>query len=238
VRTSRLPGGIGSAGVLYGEASAIYLTGFAPLVAAGAAAALVANVILFLSPASPVIALAWTVLVTFAATTTLACAAVVPIAASIRDGSRQTAVLKAVRQDGLRFLAVAASLAIVNALLVLTWVGIPIAAFLTVKAALFGAAVVREEADITDSVTRSWGLVRYFWWRTGRILLGAMAPYLLLAVVLFLTSFPPWADFAMTVAGEGLVAPFVGIVMLLLFEEYQPIADEREEVPPGPRTGN
>ena len=221
--------------MLMEDASRIYFGAFLPLAIAAGLVAFFVNLLLYAS-LGDLRALFWAIAVSFFATAMLSAAAVLPMAKEAREGRPATAgiALQAVRLNGGRFLLAVVPLAIVNAFLVLVWVGIPVSLFLIVRFSLFGPAIFSEEADVTDAMGRSWSLVGGAWLRTGGILFMAVTPLLLLELGLLVLDLPAIVSFVLTVGGQALVAPFVIVITLLMFEDYRQIDDEDEEQPPGP----
>lgn len=221
---------------IYEEASNTYLQGFVPFVRLTGLVALCVNVFLlftfaFVSSSPLVLKVTWAVLVSFFAVTMLASAVVLPMAIELRATGSTGALtgLSGLREHGVRFLIPTAPLAIFYGLIIPTWVGIPLVVFLVVRLALVGPAIVVEDSDVTDSHARSWELVSRLWTRTAGVLLGAVAPFIvILAVVaLFRLSAVP-AFFVLTLA-EALVVPFFVIVVLLLFDDYRNLKEGQQQ---------
>mgnify|MGYP004386986201 CR=1 FL=1 len=168
----------------------------------------------------------------------LTSAAVLPMAAELRaEGTTSTSTgVRGIQRYGVRFLLASAPLAILNGLLIFTWIGIALAVFLTVRLALFGPAIIVEESDVTDAYIRSWELVGSAWMRTGTVLLGALTPFAVLATILAIVGPPISVMFLSLIIAETVIAPFVAIVVMLLFEDYRQIHEgvhtETSELPP------
>lgn len=223
---------------IYEEATKTYLQALVPFARFAGLVALIVNIFALLPPADLIRNVSWSVLVNFCSVAMLASTAVLPMAVELRaNGATSTSTgIRGIRQHGVRFLLATAPFAIFNGLLVLSWIGIALAVFLTVRFSLFGPAIVLEESDVTDSYARSWELISKLWLRTAAILLGAFAPFAIFATVLAVLDSPSALTFFLLTFVEGLVAPFVAIVVLLLFEDYRRIkeaqpADSRERPP-------
>jgi hypothetical protein len=90
-----------------------------------------------------------------------------------------------------------------------------------VRFALFPIAIASEDANATESLARSGELVAGAWWRTSGVLLGALLPYAAVAFLLSVLNLSGVLTLLFTVVAQALVAPFVVIVLLLLFEAYR-----------------
>lgn len=224
---------------IYEEASNTYLQGFVPFVRLTGLVALCVNVFLlftfaFVSSSPLVLKVTWAVLVSFFAVTMLASAVVLPMAIELRaNGSTGAPTgLGGLREHGLRFLIPTAPLAVFYAIVIPTWVGIPLVVFLVVRLALVGPAIVVEDSDVTDSHARSWELVSRLWTRTAGVLLGAAAPFAFIAVLVALFGLPALPTLFLLTLAEAVVAPFFVIVVLLLFEDYRNLKDGQQRADP------
>lgn len=192
------------------------------------------NFLLFLSPSSLVLNLAWASFVNLFAATMIAGALILPMVIELR-ATWTTA--PATRLVGLlehckHLLLTTVPLAIANWLFVFTFLGIVLAAFVVIRFALVAPAAVVEDEDMTDSLSRSWELTQGSALRTGKVLLGAAAPFMVATLVL---EWLPLSDLVMlagTVVAESLVIPFVLIVVLLMFEDYRSLEAEPEDFGP------
>ena len=212
---------------IYEEASLTYVQAFVPLVRFAGLLALAVNLFVWMPPPELLRNVSWSILVSFFCVTMLASAAILPMAVELRGkGATATSTgLRGLRQHGVRFLLATAPVAIFNVLLILTWIGIALGVFVTVRLALLGPAIVLEESDVTDSYARSWELIGGLWTRTAAILLGALAPFALLASLLAVLDIPTALSFFLVTLAEALVVPFVAIVVLLLFEDYRQVKE-------------
>lgn len=214
---------------IYAEATKTYLQALVPFARFAWLVALVVNIFVLLPPSDLIRNVSWSVLVNFFSVTMLASTAVLPMAIELRSNGVTSAStgIRGIRQHGVRFLLATAPFAIFNGLLVLSWIGIALAVFLTVRFSLFGPAIVLEESDVTDSYARSWELISKLWVRTAAILLCALVPFAIFATVLAALGSPSTLTFFLLTFVEGLVAPFVAIVVLLLFEDYRRIKEDQ-----------
>jgi len=215
-------------GAIYGEGSETYLRGLIPLVPFTAVIAMPINLFLFVDPGPLVVELAWAVAVSLFATTMLASVALVPMVAELQatGATRASTGLGGLRAIGVRVLFATVPLVIVNAFFVFTWIGSGCAIFIAVRFALFPIAIASEDADATDSLARSWELVGGAWWRTSGVLLGALLPYAAVVFLLSVLNLSAVLTLLFTVVAQALVAPFVVIVLLLLFEAYRDMAED------------
>ena len=209
--------------MIYQEAADTYFRAFLPLARFAGVIALAFNTFFFYQPAELILNLSWTVLVNFFGVTMRTSAAVLPMASELRaDGTTSTSTgFRGIRQHGVRFLLATTPLAILNGLLIFTWIGIALAVFLTVRLALFGPAIIVEENDVTDAYIRSWELAGTGWLRAGAILLGALSPFVIFATILAIITPPVSIMFLLIIAAEAATVPFVAIVVLLLFDDYR-----------------
>ena len=223
---------------IYEEATKTYFQALLPFARFAGIVALTVNLFFFYNPTPLILNVSWSILVSFFGVTMLASAAVLPMAVELRATGATSAAtgLQGIRQHGVRFLFATAPLAIFNGLLIFTWIGIALAVFVIVRLALYGPAIVVEESDVTDSYARSWELVGSLWARTFAILLGALAPFAVVAFLLAVLGIPAAVSFFLLTLIEALVVPFFAIVVLLLFEDYREIKEGQRtrsnELPP------
>lgn len=227
---------LAAATAVYDEASGLYRQALVPLVAAAGAIALVFNVVLFVTPTYFLLSVPWGVLVNFLGVAMLAAAMIVPMAVGLRDGQQASgAPWQGVREHGVHIAIAAVLLTVLNAFLILTVIGLLAAVYLTVRLALYPVAAVVEDQDVTDSLARSWELVKGHWNRTAVLLLGAVSPQVGLLIVVAFVSLP-WAVVAIVMAlSEAFVVPYVVLVLVLLFFEYRehlPVKDDYDSQPP------
>jgi hypothetical protein len=223
-----------TASELYQEAADLYGKAFFPLMSTASGVALIVNFLLFFNPVSLVLNVAWGSLVTFFAAAMVSSALILPMVIELRaTGATNPATRMAgLREHGKHVVLAMIPLAIVNGLLVFTYVGIALAVFITVRLGLFPAAAVVEDEDVTDSLTRSWEVTQGLTMRTAVVLLGAVAPFTVATLVLSLVGQPYLVTLVATTVAEGLVIPFVLIVILLLFEDYRTLEAEPEDFGP------
>lgn len=214
---------------IYEEATKTYLQALLPFARFAGLTAIAVNVFFFYTPAPLVLNVTWSVLISLFSVTMLASMAILPMAVELRAGGGANAStgIRGIQQHGVRFLLATGVFAIFGGLLILTWIGILLVSFLAVRLSLFGPAIVLEESDVTDAYSRSWELVGKLWARTAGILLGAIAPFAAFAILLALIGAPSGVAIFLLTFAEALIAPFVALVVLLLFEDYRRIEEAR-----------
>ncbi len=213
---------------IYAEASSLYGRAFIPLASTAAAVALIVNFLLFINPSSLVLNLAWGNLVTLFAAVMVSATLILPLVIEIRaTGTTNPATrMRGLRLHGRRVLLATAPLVIANGILVFTYVGILLGVFIAVRFCLLPAAVVVEDQDVTDSLSRSWEITQGLVLRTTVVLLGAIAPFVFATIAIAWLSLPYPVALGATTVAAGLVIPFVLIVLLLLFEDYRSLEPE------------
>ena len=122
------------------------------------------------------------------------------------------------------------SLAQVAPMMLPVWLSpwaVVIAVYLVIRLSLFGPAIVIEEADIADSMGRSWGLLGGRWWRTLGVLLLINSPIFAVSFFTLVLPLPGLINFVLLTAVGSVVGPFIVVVKLLLFEDYRRLALEQ-----------
>ena len=218
------------AGALMEQAYALYSNAFRPLVlAAGIPALLLNSVGLIIQPGNEQVAFVWSLLISGFTSGLLV--VVMKLAILSREGQPLTsaAAYNALRTYGPRYISGSVLVLVAAGLLSFTLVGAPLALFLVVRLSLFGPALVVEDADVTDALTRSWALLKDRWWRTAGILLAASLPWFILVVFVALVEPPVLVGLVLSTLGWAFVAPFITVMTLLLFEDYRRISDSGDE---------
>ena len=126
------------------------------------------------------------------------------------------------------------SLAQVAPLMLPAWISpwaVVIAVYLVIRLSLFGPAIVIEEADLPDSMGRSWGLLAGRWWRTLGILLLINSPIFTVSFFTLVLALPGLINFVLLILVGSVVGPFIVVVKLLLFEDYRRLAQEQPGTP-------
>ncbi len=219
---------------LYEEATDLYRRAFFPLASTAGGIALVINGLLFLNPDRLVLNVAWATLVNFFAAAMISAALILPMVIELRaTGATSPATrIAGLRDHGKHVVLATIPLAIANGLFIFTILGIALAIFISVRFGLFAAAAVVEDEDVTDSLTRSWELTQGLLLRTSGVLLGAIAPFVVATVALAWLDLSYRVTFVAITIAEGLVIPFVLIVILLLFEDYRTLESEPDDFGP------
>ena len=218
------------AGALMEQAYALYSNAFRPLVlTAGISALLLNSASLIIQPSNEQVAFVWSLLISGLTSGLLV--VVMKLVILSREGQPLTsaAAYDALRTYGPRYISGAVLVLVAAGLLSFTLVGAPLALFLVVRLSLFGPAVVVEDSDITDALTRSWALLKDRWWRTAGILLAASVPWFILMVFVALVDPPTLIELILTTLGWAFIAPFITVVTLLLFEDYRRISDSGDD---------
>ena len=231
------------AGQLLSESLALYVAGFKPLVLTAGAGALAANLLgLVATPGSDQANLLWSAVLLYVAIG-LQGPAAIQIVSDLRGGRQadRAVILGAIQRYGARYLAVTLVVGIASALLSLTFIGLPVAVFLTVRLSLAGVAIVKEDLDIAVALRRSWMLIQDRWWRT----------FLLLLLILLVTAIPSniitaplffvggsLLGLVLGTAAMGLTIPLTTVFTLLVYEDYIRGAPARPLEPPDQRPGS
>ena len=222
---------------LVDRAYGIYAVSFKPLLTIGAMAAVVGNLPTIGGMGSETGAAMWLMLMS-AVTTGLMAAAVTGLVITGRAGAPLTmsAARESVRRYGMRFvggttlLSLAKVAPLMLPVLLSPWAGV-IAVYLVIRLSLFGPAIVIEEADIADSMGRSWGLLGGRWWRTLGVLLLINSPIFAVSFFTLVLPLPGLINFVLLTAVGSVVGPFIVVVKLLLFEDYRRLAHEQPGAP-------
>ncbi|MDA0798488.1 MAG: hypothetical protein O2826_01575 [Chloroflexi bacterium] len=219
---------------LYEEATDLYRRAFFPLASTAGGIALVINGLLFLNPDPLVLNVAWVTLVNFFAAATISAALILPMVIELRATGTTSPVTRitGLRNHGKHVVLATIPLALVNGLLVFTILGIALAIFISARFGLLAAAAVVEDQDVTDSLARSWELTQGLLLRTSGVLLGAIAPFVAATVALAWLDLSYRVTFVAITVAEGLVIPFVLVVILLLFEDYRTLESEPDDFGP------
>jgi hypothetical protein len=223
-----------AANELYQEATDLYRRAFFPLASTAAGIALAINSVLLLDFTALILNVAWGALVTFYAAATISAALILPMAIELRATGVTSPATRFIglRDHGKHVLLAALTITAVNAILVITYLGILPAIFITTRFGLLAPAIVAENEDLTDALTRSWELTQGLVLRTSVVVLGALAPFLVAVAGLSLLNLSTRLTWLGASIAEGLVIPFVLIVILLLFEDYRTLQAEPDDFDP------
>ncbi|MGC4111977.1 MAG: Vps62-related protein [Nocardioides sp.] len=127
--------------------------------------------------------------------------------------------------------------AIAIALLSWTGIGVPVAAWLTVRYQYLGQIVMREDLSGSPARKRAGDLVRHRWWHTAVIVVLVWAGIHILGVLLGLimlisfTSLPLWSLTLFVLVVEVALTPLGAIALTLLYGDAAAELDEREQDP-------
>jgi hypothetical protein len=219
------------------RAFGIYAVSFKPLLTIGAIAAVVGNLPPIVGMGSETGATMWLMLMS-AVTTGLMAAAVTGLVITGRAGAPLTmsAARESIRRYGMRFVGgtTLLSLAQMAPLMLPVWASLwagVIAIYLVIRLSLFGPAIVIEEADIADSMGRSWGLLGGRWWRTLALLLLINSPNFAVVLVTLVLPIPGLVTFVLLTVVGSVVGPFIVVAKLLLFEDYRHLAHDQPGAP-------
>jgi hypothetical protein len=159
------------------------------------------------------------------------------------DGGSRTTLARgwlAVRAVGGRWKPLASAYlpaAVAIALLSWTGIGVPVAAWLTVRYQYLGQIVMRENLGGSAARKRAGALVRRRWWHTAIIVAliwaGIHGLGILLGLILLIsfTSLPLWSLTVIVLAVEIALTPLGSIALTLLYGDSAAEHDEREQQP-------
>jgi len=128
--------------------------------------------------------------------------------------------------------------AILIALLSWTGVGVPVAAWLTVRFQFLGQVVMREGLGGAAARRRAGALVRHRWWHTALIValvwavIHALGILLGLILLISFTSLPLWSLTVIVLAVEVALTPLGTIALTLLYGDAATQLREREQPQP------
>jgi hypothetical protein len=160
------------------------------------------------------------------------------VAQLMDDGISRTTMARAqaaIRAVGARWKPLASAYlpaAILIGLLSWTGIGVPVAAWLTVRYQYLGQIVMREDLAGAEARRRAGDLVRHRWWHTAVIVIlvwaGIHAIGILLGLILLIafTSLPLWTLTVIVLVVEIALTPLGAIALTML---YGDAAAEREE---------
>jgi hypothetical protein len=141
----------------------------------------------------------------------------------------------AIRAVGARWrLLASAYLPAAVAIVLLSWtgIGLPVAAWLTVRFQFLGQIVMREDLGGSAARARAGELVRHRWWHTAVVALivwagiHALGVFLGLIMLVAFTSLPLWTITVIVLVAQVALTPLGAIALTLL---YGDAAAEREE---------
>jgi hypothetical protein len=159
------------------------------------------------------------------------------------DGTSRTTMARArqaIRAVGTRWKALASAYlpaAILIGLLSWTGIGVPVAAWLTVRYQYLGQIVMREALGGRAARARAGELVRHRWWHTAVMVVlvwaGIHAIGILLGLVLLVTftSLPLWTLTVIVLVAEIALTPLGAIALTLLYGDAAADREERQREP-------
>jgi hypothetical protein len=159
------------------------------------------------------------------------------------DGRSHTNIARvcaAIRAVGRRWRELAtAYLPAAVAIVLLSWtgIGLPLAAWLTVRFQYLGQIVMREDLSSSAARARAGELVRHRWWHTAVVALVVWAAIHALGVLLGLillvsfTSLPLWTITAMVLVAQIALTPLGAVALTLLYGDAAAQREEEERAP-------
>ncbi len=194
------------------------------LIAAGTSAALAANLIgALINPTALVQQLAWALFITSLTIGFLAPTAVLVLCATRRERPTIGIAVAGLATFGPRYYSIGLLLGLGALPLAVAPFVAPVLIYVLLRFSLAGPAVLLENHGVLQALGRSWALVEGRWWRT-------FALQLLLGVFAFLLLYGAGAIGGMaesttitlvaTSLAQGVAAPLVASVEILLFLEY------------------
>jgi hypothetical protein len=165
------------------------------------------------------------------------------IAHLLDDGRSQPSprrAVAAIRAMGTRWRQLASAyLPAAVAIVLLSWtgIGLPLAAWLTVRFQFLGQIVMREDLSGSAARARAGELVRHRWWHTAVVALivwagiHALGVFLGLVMLVSFTSLPLWTITVIVLVAQVALTPLGAIALTLLYGDAAAERAEEERVP-------